>query len=73
MLLDPLSFLENVTARYSSVVGLIMGGEEIVLVTEPAAAQHVLIDKASIYRKVRHAMDLLDQSCVHARALVGHC
>ena len=52
MLIDPLSFLESVTSRYQAVVGLIMGGEEVILVTDPAAAQQVLIDKASIYRKV---------------------
>ena len=53
MLLDPLSFLENVSAMYQPVIGLIMGGEEVILVADPAAAQQVLIDKAAIYRKVR--------------------
>ena len=53
MLFDPLSFLENVTSTYKPVVGLIMGGEEVILVADPAAAQQVLIDKASIYNKVR--------------------
>lgn len=52
MLLDPLSFLETVTSTYQPVVGLIMGGEEVILVADPAAAQQVLIDKASIYKKV---------------------
>ena len=52
MLLDPLRFLEDVTSRYKPIVGLIMGGEEIILVADPATAQQVLIDKASIYRKV---------------------
>lgn len=54
MLLDPLSFLENVSATYQPVVGLIMGGEEVILVADPSAAQQVLIDKASIYKKVCH-------------------
>ncbi len=29
-----------------------MGGEEVILVADPAAAQQVLIDKAAIYKKV---------------------
>ncbi len=52
MLLDPLRFLESVTATYQPIVGLVMGGEEVILVADPVAAQQVLIDKASIYRKV---------------------
>ncbi|DBB01015.1 TPA: hypothetical protein ACH3X1_000917 [Trebouxia sp. C0004] len=51
MLLDPLGFLQNVTSTYQPVVGLIMGGEEVILVADPAAAQQVLIDKAAIYKK----------------------
>ncbi|KAL3147617.1 hypothetical protein ABBQ38_014667 [Trebouxia sp. C0009 RCD-2024] len=51
MLLDPLSFLENVSSAYQPVVGLIMGGEQVILVADPAAAQQVLIDKAAIYKK----------------------
>lgn len=31
-----------------------MGGEEVILVADPAAAQQVLIDKAAIYKKVPH-------------------
>ena len=53
-LLDPSRFLEGVTARYQRIVGLIMGSEEVILVSDPATAQQVLIDKASIYRKVHH-------------------
>ena len=52
MLLDPLSFLEQVSSTYQPIVGLIMGGQEVILVADPAAAQQVLIDKAAIYRKV---------------------
>lgn len=53
MLLDPLSFLESVSSTHQpAIVGLIMGGEEVVLVADPATAQRVLIDKASIYKKV---------------------
>lgn len=52
MLLDPLAFLQSVTSTYQPVVGLIMGGEEVILVADPAAAQRVLIDKAAIYKKV---------------------
>lgn len=52
MLLDPLGFLQNVTSTYQPVVGLIMGGEEVILVADPAAAKQVLIDKAAIYKKV---------------------
>ena len=56
MLLDPLGFLEEVTSRYQSVVGLVMGGEEVILVADPATAQQVLIDKAAVYKKVSACM-----------------
>ena len=53
MLLDPLSFLERMSKQYGPVVGLVLGGESVVLVTEGNAAQQVLITKAATYKKVR--------------------
>ena len=63
MLLDPLSFLENVSETYQPVVGLIMGGEEVILVADPAAAQQVLIDKAAIYKKVSRFPPSISLTC----------
>lgn len=72
MLLDPLSFLESVSATYQPVVGLIMGGEEVILVADPAAAQQVLIDKAAIYKKVGRWLPVpipdpcfVENPCIH--------
>lgn len=53
MLLDPLSFLERVSKQYGPVVGLVLGGESVILVTDGPAAQQVLITKAATYKKVQ--------------------
>lgn len=39
--------------QYGPVVGLVLGGESVILVTEGHAAQQVLISKAATYKKVR--------------------
>lgn len=52
MLADPLAFLQDVTAKHGSVVGLVLGGEYVVLVTDPTVAKDVLIDRATIFVKV---------------------
>lgn len=52
MLLDPLSFLERVSKQYGAVVGLVLGGESVILVTGGTAAQQVLMTQAAIYKKV---------------------
>jgi cytochrome P450 len=51
MLADPLSFIEANRARHGPVAGLLLGGERVVLVSDPAAARQVLIDDAAIFVK----------------------
>jgi hypothetical protein len=51
MLADPLAFIEDVRARHGPVAGLLLGGERVVLVSDPAAARQVLIDRADIFVK----------------------
>lgn len=51
MLQDPLGFLESVTAQYGPVVGLVLGGQHVALVTDPVIAKDVLIDRASLFVK----------------------
>ncbi|KAI8472926.1 MAG: cytochrome P450 [Monoraphidium minutum] len=51
MLADPLSFIESVRGRHGPVAGLLLGGERVVLVSCPAAARQVLIDRADIFVK----------------------
>jgi hypothetical protein len=41
LLLSPLAFLRDTTARYGSVVGLLLGTERVVLVTSKEAARQV--------------------------------
>lgn len=52
MLANPLAFLEQTTAAHTGVAGLVLGGEYVVLVSDPAVAKDVLIDRASIFVKV---------------------
>lgn len=52
MLADPLAFLEQTTAVHGGVAGLVLGGEYVVLVSDPAVAKDVLMDRASIFVKV---------------------
>ncbi|PRW32625.1 cytochrome p450 isoform A [Chlorella sorokiniana] len=44
MLQAPLPFLEELRRQHGTVVGLLLGGERVVLVAEPEAARAVLID-----------------------------
>lgn len=53
MLQDPLTFLESVTAQYGGVVGLVLGGQHVAVVTDPDIAKNVLIDQASLFAKAR--------------------
>ena len=53
MLSDPLAFLEQTSATYGGVVGLVLGGEYVVLVSDPVVAKDVMIDSASVFVKVR--------------------
>ncbi|KAG2448545.1 hypothetical protein HYH02_006436 [Chlamydomonas schloesseri] len=46
LLTDPLRFLTDATARYGPVVGLLLGGERVALVTGRAEARAVLVEAA---------------------------
>ena len=56
MLSDPLAFLEQTSATYGGVAGLVLGGEYVVLVSDPAVAKDVMIDSASVFVKVRRCL-----------------
>ncbi|EFJ44932.1 hypothetical protein VOLCADRAFT_82539 [Volvox carteri f. nagariensis] len=52
LLSDPLGFLTSTTAQYGPLVGLLLGGERVVLVTGREAARTVLVEQAgSVYVK----------------------
>lgn len=52
LLRDPLSFLDAAAARYGGAVALVLGGERVVLVSDPSLAQAVLVDQAADFVKV---------------------
>ena len=54
LLQNPLQFLEQTTRQYGRVVGLVLGGERVVLVADPALARRVLIDDAAHFQKAGH-------------------
>ncbi|KAG2496159.1 hypothetical protein HYH03_005761 [Edaphochlamys debaryana] len=52
LLSDPLAFLKTSTERYGPLVGLLLGGERVVLVTGREEARQVLVEQAgSVYVK----------------------
>lgn len=51
MLADPLAFLERTTTVHGGVAGVVLGGEYVVLVSDPAVAKDVLIDRAAMFVK----------------------
>jgi len=51
LLRDPLAFLQETQSKYGDIVGLSLGGERAVLVTDPLAAKTVLIKDPDIYIK----------------------
>ena len=64
LLQNPLQFLEQTTRQYGRVVGLVLGGEHVVLVADPALARRVLIDDAAHFQKAGHvAWRTLLQCC----------
>ena len=52
LLRDPLAFLEAAAARHGGAASLVLGGERVVLVSDPGLAQAVLIDQAADFVKV---------------------
>jgi cytochrome P450 len=51
MLADPLAFIQTQQQQYGSVVGMLLGGEWVVLVSSPDVAQQVLIDQPDVFVK----------------------
>lgn len=49
---SPLGFLDRVVQQYGGSVGLRLGGERVVLLTNPALSRQVLIDLAATFGKV---------------------
>ena len=49
---SPLSFLDRLVQSYGGSVGLRLGGEHVVLLTDPKLSREVLIDQADTFRKV---------------------
>jgi hypothetical protein len=54
---DPLAFLIQTQRKFGDVVGLSLGGERAVLVTDPLAAKTVLTEAPEIYIKALLVMD----------------
>ena len=52
LLASPLQFLEEVTQQYGKVVGMVLGGERVVLVADSAVAEQILIAGSSNVAKV---------------------
>ncbi len=49
---SPLCFLDRLVQRYGGSVGVRLGGEHVVLLTDPKLCREVLIDQADTFRKV---------------------
>ena len=65
LLQNPLQFLEQTTRQYGRVVGLVLGGEHVILVADPALARRVLIDDAAHFQKAGHVARLsFPQYCI---------
>jgi uncharacterized C2H2 Zn-finger protein len=52
LLRDPLTFLRDMRGRHGGVVTFVLGGERVVLVSDPLAAQAIVVDDAAIWVKV---------------------
>lgn len=51
LLSEPLAFLLATQQRWGDCVGLVLGGQRVVLVAHPAAARQVLVDRADVFVK----------------------
>ncbi len=49
---SPLGFLDRIVRQHGGSVGLRLGGEHVVLLTDPALSRQVLIDQADTFCKV---------------------
>ena len=48
---DPLKFIERVSRAHGDASGLTLAGERVVLVSSPALARDVLLDKSDCFQK----------------------
>lgn len=48
---DPLQFLRTMRARHGGLVTMVLGGERVVLISDPTVAQQVVVDDAHIWVK----------------------
>ncbi len=52
LLANPLSFLEEIKQQYGKIVGMVLGGELVVLVADSVIAEEVLITENASVAKV---------------------
>ena len=52
LLADPLGYLDRITQQHGPIVGLVLGGEYVVVVADAAAARTVLHDQSGVFVKV---------------------
>jgi hypothetical protein len=52
MLGGPLELITRLRRQHGQVVGMLLGGERVVLLSEPAAAKMVLVEQADVFVKV---------------------
>ncbi|KAK9854819.1 hypothetical protein WJX84_005514 [Apatococcus fuscideae] len=51
LLADPLGYLDRITQQHGPIVGLVLGGEYVVVVADAAAARTVLHDQSGVFVK----------------------
>ncbi|WP_295823306.1 cytochrome P450 [uncultured Deinococcus sp.] len=57
---DPLGYMRHLRVAYGDVLSFRVGPREILLVSDPAAAREVLVDKAASFRKGRGIQKMRD-------------
>uniref|UniRef100_UPI002869BDA8 cytochrome P450 n=1 Tax=Deinococcus sp. TaxID=47478 RepID=UPI002869BDA8 len=57
---DPLGYMRHLRTAYGDVVSLRVGPREIIVLSDPAAAREVLVEKASSFRKGRGIQKMRD-------------
>ena len=74
LLANPLAFLEEVKQQHGKIVGMVLGGERVVLVADSAIAEQVLITENSTVAKVQiHTPCLACAPCCVHDMLVHSC
>jgi hypothetical protein len=64
---SPLAFLDSTVQRYGGAVGLKLGGEHVLLLTDLSLTRQVLVDQAEVFVKVR----LLQHACMRVHGGTG--